>query len=46
MTEKHVFECYTNSMKKISILISAYNEEDVLDHLYQRLGKLANDNKN
>lgn len=32
-------------MKKISILIPAYNEEDVLDHLYQRLGKLANDNK-
>lgn len=33
-------------MKKISILIPAYNEEDVLEHLYQRLGKLANDNKN
>lgn len=32
-------------MKKISILIPAYNEEDVLEHLYQRLGKLANDNK-
>jgi len=32
-------------MKKISILISAYNEEDVLDHLFQRLSKLANDNK-
>lgn len=33
-------------MKKISILIPAYNEEEVLEHLYQRLGKLANDNKN
>jgi glycosyltransferase involved in cell wall biosynthesis len=32
-------------MKKISILIPAYNEEEVLEHLYQRLGKLANDNK-
>ena len=32
-------------MKKISILIPVYNEEEVLDHLYQRLGKLANDNK-
>lgn len=32
-------------MKKISILIPAYNEEDVLDILYARLGKLANDNK-
>lgn len=32
-------------MTKISILIPAYNEEDVLEHLYQRLGKLANDNK-
>jgi glycosyltransferase involved in cell wall biosynthesis len=32
-------------VKKISILIPAYNEEDVLEHLYQRLGKLANDNK-
>jgi len=32
-------------MKKISILIPAYNEEDVLESLYQRLGKLANDNK-
>ena len=32
-------------MKKISILIPAYNEQDVLEHLYQRLGKLANDNK-
>ncbi len=33
-------------MKKISILIPAYNEEEVLEHLYHRLGKLANDNKN
>lgn len=33
-------------MKKISILIPAYNEEEVLEHLYQRVGKLANDNKN
>lgn len=32
-------------MKKISILIPTYNEQDVLGHLYQRLGKLANDNK-
>ncbi|HZJ34559.1 MAG TPA: glycosyltransferase family 2 protein [Candidatus Angelobacter sp.] len=32
-------------MKKISILIPAYNEEEVLESLYQRLGKLANDNK-
>ncbi len=32
-------------MKKISILIPTYNEEEVLEHLYQRLGKLANDNK-
>lgn len=32
-------------MKKISILIPAYNEEEVLDILYARLGKLANDNK-
>lgn len=32
-------------MKKISILIPAYNEEEVLEHLYQRVGKLANDNK-
>ncbi len=32
-------------MKKISILIPAYNEEDVLETLYHRLGKLANDNK-
>lgn len=33
-------------MKKISLLIPAYNEEPVLDHLYTRLGKLANENKN
>jgi len=32
-------------MKKISILIPAYNEQDVLESLYHRLGKLANDNK-
>lgn len=33
------------TMKKISILIPAYNEQEVLEHLYHRLGKLANDNK-
>lgn len=32
-------------MKKISILIPAYNEEAVLDSLYTRLGKLANEVK-
>ena len=32
-------------MKKISILIPAYNEQEVLEHLYQRIGKLANDTK-
>jgi glycosyltransferase involved in cell wall biosynthesis len=32
-------------MKKISILIPAYNEEEVLEPLYHRLGALANDNK-
>jgi glycosyltransferase involved in cell wall biosynthesis len=32
-------------VKKISILIPAYNEQEVLELLYQRLGKLANDNK-
>lgn len=32
-------------MKKISILVPAYNEEDALESLYHRLGKLANDNK-
>jgi len=32
-------------MKKISILIPAYNEQEVLEPLYQRLGRLANDNK-
>lgn len=32
-------------MKRISILIPAYNEQEVLEPLYQRLGKLANDNK-
>lgn len=29
--------------KKISILIPAYNEEEVLRHLYERLGKLASE---
>jgi len=33
-------------MKLIIILIPAYNEEDVLQPLYERLGKLANDAKN
>ena len=33
------------TMKKISILIPAYNEQEVLEQLYHRLGKLANDNK-
>jgi glycosyltransferase involved in cell wall biosynthesis len=32
-------------MKKITIVIPAYNEQEVLEPLYQRLGKLANDNK-
>jgi polyisoprenyl-phosphate glycosyltransferase len=32
-------------MKKISILVTAHNEQENLEHLYQRLGKLANDNK-
>jgi glycosyltransferase involved in cell wall biosynthesis len=32
-------------MKKITILIPAYNEQEVLEPLYHRLGKLANDNK-
>lgn len=32
-------------MKKISILIPAYNEQEVLEPLYHRLGKLANNNK-
>lgn len=31
-------------MKKISILIPAYNEQEVLKTLYQRLDKLANNN--
>lgn len=30
--------------KLISVLIPAYNEEEVLDLLFERLGKLANDN--
>ena len=29
------------SVKKISILIPAYNEQEVLHHLYERLNKLA-----
>ena len=33
-------------MKTISILIPAYNEEEVLDTLFTRLANLANDNKN
>lgn len=32
-------------MKKISILIPAYNEQAVLEKLFTRLGNLANDNK-
>lgn len=32
-------------MKTISILIPAYNEEPALEHLYTRLGKLAEENK-
>lgn len=32
-------------MKKISILIPAYNEQLALEHLFQRIGALANDNK-
>jgi glycosyltransferase involved in cell wall biosynthesis len=32
-------------MKKISVLIPAYNEEASLESLYQRLGKLANNNR-
>ncbi len=32
-------------MKKISLLIPAYNEEAVLDHLYARLGKLSKEEK-
>ncbi len=32
-------------MTKISLLIPAYNEQEVLEHLYHRIGKLANDNK-
>lgn len=33
-------------MKTISILIPAYNEEPVLEHLFTRLANLANDTKN
>ncbi len=32
-------------MKTISILIPAYNEEEVLQPLYERIGKLAEENK-
>ena len=32
--------------KKISILIPAYNEQDVLRHLYERLHKLAGETAN
>jgi len=32
-------------MKKISILIPAYNEQASLEHLFQRIGTLANNNK-
>jgi glycosyltransferase involved in cell wall biosynthesis len=35
----------SNGMTKISLLIPAYNEQEVLEHLYHRIGKLANDNK-
>ncbi len=35
-----------NRMKHITILIPAYNEAEVLRPLYERLGKLAEDNKN
>lgn len=35
-----------NRHKKITILIPAYNEEEVLRHLYERLGKLAGENDN
>ena len=32
-------------MKLISLLIPAYNEEPVLEHLFTRLANLANDTK-
>jgi len=35
-----------STRKKISILIPAYNEEEVLYHLYERLEKLTNDTQN
>lgn len=35
-----------NMRKKISILIPAYNEQDVLRHLYERLSKLAGETPN
>lgn len=34
------------SKKKISLLIPAHNEEEVLTHLFERLGKLANETPN
>lgn len=34
------------SVKTISVLIPAYNEEPVLEHLFTRLANLANDTKN
>lgn len=34
-----------NERKKISILIPAYNEQEVLRHLYERLNKLAGETK-
>src|SRR5665648_84339 len=40
-----LLDAILKAMKKISILIPAYNEEEVLEPLYQRLGKLANDTK-
>ena len=36
----------TSQKKLISILIPAYNEQEVLGLLFERLGKLAEDNKN
>lgn len=37
---------YLSTVKTISILIPAYNEEPVLDKLFTRLANLANDTKN
>ena len=33
-------------MKKISIIVPAYNEEESLPYLYDRLNKLMDSNKN